>query len=78
MAEKMPETYEEAKKELELTVQKLEQGNLSLDESMELFTRGIELSKYCSEKLDSMEGKITAIFAGPDGIPEEKEFVSNE
>lgn len=68
-------TFEEAMSELEEIVLKLENGNLSLDESIELFQRGIELSKICSKKLDDAERKITILTQNKDGSFDETPFL---
>ena len=54
-------TFEDAINELELTVKKLEIGECTLDDSIELFERGIELSKYCYDKIDAAKLKIEKI-----------------
>ena len=53
--------YEDAVKELESIVSKLSEGNISLDESLELYTRGVELSNLCQKRLNEIEQKITII-----------------
>ncbi len=53
--------YEEASKELEQIVNKLENGNLPMDEALKLFERGEELSKICFKHLESAKGKLTII-----------------
>ena len=53
--------YEDAVKELQDIVNKLGTGNVTLDESLKLYTRGIELSKQCDEKLKQIEQKFTVI-----------------
>ncbi|MDP4092051.1 MAG: exodeoxyribonuclease VII small subunit [Bacillota bacterium] len=53
--------FEEAVKELEDIVNKLEKGELPLDESIDIFQRGIELSRYCTKRLDEVEKKITML-----------------
>ena len=50
--------YEDAMKELEGIVQSLERGELRLDESLQLFQRGIELARQCRGALDSAELKV--------------------
>lgn len=50
--------FEEALEELERIVKKLEQGGLSLGESLTAFEKGIKLSKFCSEKLTEAQRKI--------------------
>ena len=51
-------TFEEAQKELEAIVQRLESGEASLDEAIALWERGEELYKLCAEKLDTAQGRI--------------------
>ena len=53
-----PESFENLFSELESIVAKLEAGDLSLDESLALFQRGMELSKKCGAMLDSAELRI--------------------
>jgi exodeoxyribonuclease VII small subunit len=52
------ENFESALKRLEEIVQKLEQGNLSLDDSLKLFEEGIQRSRFCSKKLSEAEKKV--------------------
>ncbi len=51
-------SFEEALKRLEEIVQKLEGGDLSLDESLSLFEEGINLSRFCTKKLAQAEKKV--------------------
>lgn len=51
-------SFEEALVELETIVQKLELGELSLEESMNFFERGLNLSKLSQSKLQDAEQKI--------------------
>ncbi len=53
--------FESLFSELESTVAKLEAGDLSLDESLALFQRGMELAKKCGEMLDHAELRIKAL-----------------
>lgn len=51
--------FEAAIAELEAIVKKLEEGgDLSLEKSLELYTRGVELSKFCHARLEDAERKI--------------------
>ena len=52
------ENFESALKSLEEIVQKLEEGNLSLDDSLKLFEEGIQLSRFCTKKLSEAEKKV--------------------
>ena len=53
--------YEDAVKELEAIVAKLSEGGVSLDESLKLYTRGVELSNLCEKRLTEIEQKISII-----------------
>jgi exodeoxyribonuclease VII small subunit len=67
-------TYEESYMELEAIVQKLQQDNIDIDESIELFKRGIELQKYCNKILNDAEKSIVKILKEND----EMDVFSNE
>lgn len=51
-------TFEEAMKRLEEIVERLGEGNLSLEESLKVFEEGIELCKFCNKKLDEAGYKV--------------------
>jgi exodeoxyribonuclease VII small subunit len=51
-------SFEEAQRELEQIVERLERGEADLDEAIRLWERGEELYKVCVGKLDSAQGKI--------------------
>ncbi|MDR2846861.1 MAG: exodeoxyribonuclease VII small subunit [Mycoplasmataceae bacterium] len=53
--------YEEAKKELSNIVNKLEVGDMPLNESINLFERGAELSKLCQTFLNNAKSKVKKI-----------------
>jgi len=50
--------FEDALKRLEKIVEDLEKGDLSLDEALKKYQEGIELSRQCSQRLDSAKKKI--------------------
>jgi exodeoxyribonuclease VII small subunit len=50
--------FEAALKQLEEIVQKLEKGELTLEESLRLYEDGVRLSRLCHGKLEEAEGKI--------------------
>ena len=58
--------FEEAMKELEETVAKLESGDVSLEEAMELFEKGVSLSKNCQKLLSEAQLKVTKLIAQSD------------
>ena len=66
--------FEEAMKNLENIVEDLETGNLTLDDCLQKFKEGIELSAFCSRKLDEAEKKITILIEESDGKIKEKPF----
>ncbi len=51
-------TFEEAQRELEQIVERLERGEAGLDEAITLWERGEELYKLCVGRLDAAQGKI--------------------
>lgn len=61
MSEKERPSFEEALKELEAIVEKLNSQDSSLEESVALYEEGIRLSKICSETLESAALKIEQI-----------------
>jgi exodeoxyribonuclease VII small subunit len=50
--------FESAIAELEKLVKQLEDGDLALDTSLQLFERGVELSRYCHEQLSAAQKRI--------------------
>jgi exodeoxyribonuclease VII small subunit len=70
-------SFEEAFKELEDTVHRLEGGGLTLDESIALFERGMKLAEHCSQKLDDAELRVSQLVPsdreGYETIPFEEE-----
>jgi exodeoxyribonuclease VII small subunit len=50
--------FEDAQRELEQIVEKLERGDADLDEAIKLWERGEELYKLCVARLDAAHGKI--------------------
>lgn len=62
-------SFEEALTRLEELVGKLEEGNLPLDESLQLFAEGIRLTKQCTKQLEEAEKRIGILTENEDGIP---------
>ncbi|MFQ5642179.1 MAG: exodeoxyribonuclease VII small subunit, partial [Thiogranum sp.] len=50
--------FETALAELEALVEKMEQGDLSLDESLQQFERGVQLTRSCQQALQDAEQKV--------------------
>jgi exodeoxyribonuclease VII small subunit len=59
--------FEKALKELEEIASRLEDGELGLEESIKQFEKGMNLARYCREKLDEAERKIEILQKGDDG-----------
>jgi exodeoxyribonuclease VII small subunit len=67
-------SFDIAMEKLETIIKQLEQGNVSLEESIKKFEEGISLINYCSKKLDKAEGKIKMLIEGTDEIALEEDF----
>ena len=63
-------------KQLEQIVQDLESGDMPLEKAIKKFEEGIQLSKYCTEKLDESEKKITVLLREATGNVAETPFDS--
>lgn len=75
MAEKK---FEKAMERLEEIVKALESGELGLDESLKIFEEGMKLVRFCEEKLNEAEKKVTILTKRPDGSLEEVPFEIEE
>jgi exodeoxyribonuclease VII small subunit len=64
---KQEPTFEQALVELEQTVQKLEKGELPLEDSLALYEEGIQLSRLCHKKLEEAEAKIELLMKDAKG-----------
>ena len=67
-------TFEESLQRLEEIVRQMEQGNVSLQESLKLFEEGSKRARQCGSLLDEAELKVVRLMKGPDGNPVEMEF----
>ena len=61
MSERERPSFEQALKKLEGIVQRLEQDDVTLEDSIELYQKGVELSKKCSAILEKAELKIKEV-----------------
>jgi exodeoxyribonuclease VII small subunit len=59
--------FEEHLTQLEKVVEKLERGDLTLDESVRLFEDGMKLSTACKQELEQAEGRIQVLVEGKGG-----------
>jgi len=62
-------SFEEAIRELEAVVGKLERGDVALEDSIDLYERGAKLRERCEAKLKEAEEKVAKITLGSDGQP---------
>ncbi len=53
--------FESALTELESVVKNLEDGDLTLEKSLELFERGVELSRFCHTRLEAAERRLEVL-----------------
>lgn len=66
--------FEEMMKDLEKIAKDLESGELTLDESVSKFEKGMEISKQCSKILEEAEKRISILINNNDGEITEKNF----
>jgi exodeoxyribonuclease VII small subunit len=59
MSEKL--TFEKALEELEAIIERLEEGDIPLEEALEKYQKGMMLSKICHDKLKMAEQKLTKV-----------------
>ncbi|MBF0225291.1 MAG: exodeoxyribonuclease VII small subunit [Desulfobacterales bacterium] len=67
--------FEKALEQLEKIVLELESGDIALETALKKFEEGVELSKFCSKKLDETEKKITVLLKDQNGNVSEKPFL---
>jgi exodeoxyribonuclease VII small subunit len=68
-------TFEQSLKQLERIVQELEDGDLPLEKAIKKFEEGVQLTKFCSQKLDETEKKISILLKEAEGQITEKPFI---
>lgn len=62
-------SFEEALRELETIVQRLERGDVPLDDSIALYARGEQLRAQCQKRLADAEARIEKLTVDPAGNP---------
>ena len=60
-------SFEQASTELEKIVRTLEDGKVSLEDSVKIYERGITLKNHCDKKLNEAEAKVEKILIQKDG-----------
>jgi len=73
-AKKIEKSFEAAVKRLENIVESLESGSVPLDQTLALYEEGIELAKWCGEKLQSAEVKLKKLSKSVEGKFEVTDF----
>jgi len=66
--------FEKALGELKAIVDKLEKGDLELDESLKMFERGVKLMAVCSKKLDDAQRRVEIVLKESGGRKAVREF----
>ena len=71
--------FEKKLSRLEEIVQKMEKGDLALDESLKLFEEGVKLSRECHQRLNDAESTVKILMSvGADGQPVTADFSAEE
>jgi exodeoxyribonuclease VII small subunit len=70
----MDKKFESALEELEQVVEQLESGELSLEDSLAAFEKGVGLVRFCNQKLNEVEKKIELLVRDKEGKLELKEL----
>ena len=70
--------FEAAIAELETIVRKLEEGDLALEKSLELYERGVQLSRFCHTRLEEAEKRIEILNERGDLRPAGAIFAKDE
>lgn len=71
-------TFEQSMARLEQIVRAMEQGDVSLEDSMKLFQEGTELVKNCGKLLDDAQLQVKKILSAQDGTPTEEDFADEQ
>jgi exodeoxyribonuclease VII small subunit len=66
--------FEQQLKSLEGIVDKLEKGDLPLEESLKLFEEGVKLSNACKQELEAAEGRVQVLLKQKDGTVKAEKF----
>lgn len=74
MADEQEIKFEEALNRLEAVVNRLESGELPLEESLRLFEEGVYLTKVCTNRLEEAERRITILLKNERGELQEAPF----
>lgn len=70
------QTFENAMNKLEQIVKELESSDLPLEKAIKKFEEGVQLSKFCSDKLDETEKRVSILLRDQNGNVFEKPFIT--
>ncbi len=71
-------TFEDSMTQLEKIVEDLEDGDLPLETAIKKFEEGVRLSKFCFDKLDETENKVSLLLQDQNGNISKKPFSDND
>ena len=71
-------TFEQAITQLEQITKQLESGEIPLDDSLQLFEKGVELTRFCSKSLEEAQQKIAILTKDNQGDIKAKLFSAEE
>lgn len=71
-------TFEQALKTLEEAVEKLERGQMPLDEALDCFEAGVKSANLCRKKLQTVEARIETLLKNSDGSFTTQSFGGSE
>jgi exodeoxyribonuclease VII small subunit len=71
-------SFEESLAKLDSIVERLEKGDLTLEESLKLFEEGVQLSAACKQELDAAEGKVQMLVKQRDGSLKAEPFLTEK
>jgi exodeoxyribonuclease VII small subunit len=69
MADEPGQTFQQLMDRMEVVVESLETGNLTLEESLELFEEGVRLSRQATSRLEAAEKRIEELLADGSVVP---------
>ncbi|MCU0573406.1 MAG: exodeoxyribonuclease VII small subunit [Syntrophobacteraceae bacterium] len=67
MAKKKTDPFEESLKKLQAIVEKMERGDLPLEDAVESYTEGIRLAQACHQKLEEAEARVRMLMKDTEG-----------
>ena len=74
MADPKNMKFEDAMQQLEGLVTQLEKGDMSLDDALSAFEKGVQLHDQCQKKLREAELRVEKVIAGGEGAPKTEPF----